>query len=139
MASSNFNAVSLLLRWLFAAALVFGSYNPTEFSYISWVMAEGTEFGPVTAIVGLALLIAWIIFLRATFMSMGWLGIILGAALFGCIIWLFVDLGWLSLDSTSTISWVALLLLSMILAVGMSWSHIRRRLSGQVSVDDVED
>lgn len=139
MSSRDFDVGSLLLRWLFAAALVFGTYNPTDFSYFSWIFAEGTEFGPVPALVGVALLIAWIVFLRATFLSLGWLGIILGAALFGCIIWLFVDLGWLSLDSTSAISWLALLLLSMILAVGMSWSHIRRRLTGQVDVDDVED
>ena len=139
MSSKDFDLGSLLLRWLFAAALVFGTYNPTEFSYFSWVFSEGFEFGPVPALVGVALLIAWIVFLRATFLSMGWLGIILGAALFACVIWLFVDLGWLSLDSTSAISWLALLLLSMILAVGMSWSHIRRRLTGQVDVDDVED
>ena len=70
---------------------------------------------------------------------MGWLGIILGAALFGCVIWLFVDLGWLSLDSTGAITWVALILVAFLLAVGMSWSHIRRRLTGQFDVDDIED
>ena len=139
MSSRDFDVGSLLLRWLFAAALVFGTYNPTDFSYFSWVFSEGVEFGPVPALVGVGLLIAWIVFLRATFLSLGWLGIILGAALFACVIWLFVDLGWLSLDSTSAISWLALLLLSLILAVGMSWSHIRRRLTGQVDVDDIED
>ncbi len=137
--AKEFTAVSFLGRWLFSAALVFGTYNPTDFSYISWVFAEGTEFGPVHALVGVALLIAWIVFLRATFLSLGWLGIVLGAALFGCIIWVFVDLGWLSLDSPTAITWVALLMLSLILAVGLSWSHIRRRLTGQVDVDDIED
>ena len=34
---------------------------------------------------------------------------------------------------------VALLLLSLILGVGMSWAHLRRMFSGQLSVDDVED
>ena len=28
---------------------------------------------------------------------------------------------------------------SLLLATGMSWSHIRRRLTGQLDVDDVED
>ncbi len=126
-------------RIVFAMALVLGTYNPTDYSYISWAFSEGHEFGPVTALVGVVLLIAWIVFLRATFLSLGWLGIILGAALFSCIIWLFVDLGWLSLESPTAITWIALLMLSMILAVGLSWSHIRRRLTGQVDVDDVED
>jgi len=33
---------------------------------------------------------------------------------------------------------VPVLVLSLILATSMSWSHIRRRLSGQLDVDDVE-
>jgi len=89
--------------------------------------------------VGLVLLIAWIIYLRATFLSMGWLGVTLGALLFACVIWLFVDLGWISLESTGVITYLALLLLSLILATGMSWSHIRRRLTGQFDVDEMDD
>ena len=91
------------------------------------------------AIVGLVLLIGWIIYLRATFLSMGWLGVTLGTALFAAIIWLLVDVGWLSVDSTGFITYLALLLASLILATGMSWSHIRRRLTGQFDVDDMDD
>ncbi|MBN7795917.1 DUF6524 family protein [Parahaliea mediterranea] len=137
--ANNFDAGSFLWRWVFALALVLGTYNPTDYSYVSWVLAEGTQFGPVIAIVGIVLLILWIIYLRATFLSMGWLGIILGAALFGCIVWLFVDLDWIQLDSASALAWVSLVLISILLAVGMSWSHIRKRLTGQIDVDDVED
>jgi membrane protein DedA with SNARE-associated domain len=89
--------------------------------------------------VGIGLLIAWIVFLRATFLAMGWLGIILDAAFFGCVVWLFVDQGWLSLEAENSMIWVILIILSLVLAVGMSWAHIRRRMSGQYSVDDVED
>lgn len=135
----DLGAGGFLARIVFAMALVFGTYNPTDFSYISWAFSEGHEFGPVTALLGVVLLIAWIVFLRATFLSLGWLGIVLGAALFGCIVWLFVDLGWFSLDSPTAITWAALVMLSLILAVGLSWSHIRRRLTGQVDVDDIED
>jgi hypothetical protein len=137
--ATNFTAGSFFARWLFAAILVFGTYNPGDYSYVKWLLSDTMEFGPVPAIIGLVLVIAWIIYLRATFLSMGWLGVCLGAALFGCIVWLFVDLGWLSLGSTSLMGYLALLLLSLILATGMSWSHIRRRLTGQIDVDDVED
>ncbi|PLW69773.1 DUF6524 family protein [Pseudohalioglobus lutimaris] len=137
--AKEFTVGSFLGRMFFAIVLVFGTYNPTDYSYVSWIMAEGTELGPIQALVGVVLLIAWIIYLRATFLSMGWLGIILGAALFGCVVWLFVDLGWLSIDSSSAISWVALILVAFLLAVGMSWSHVRRRLTGQFDVDDIED
>ena len=137
--ATEFTAGSFLERWIFAVILVFGSYNPSGHSYITWLLAEQTAFGPVVVIAGLVLLIAWIIYLRATFLSMGWLGVSLGAALFASIIWLLVNIGWLSLDSTGVITYLALLLLSLILATGMSWSHIRRRLTGQFDVDDMDD
>jgi hypothetical protein len=137
--ATEFNAGSFVGRWVFALALVLGTYNPTQWCYYSWATAESTTFGPIVAIVGILLLIGWIIFIRATFMSMGWLGITLGAALFGCLVWLMVDQGWLNLDSEGMIAWVVLVILSLILAVGMSWSHIRRRLSGQFDVDEKDD
>ena len=137
--ANDFDAGSLFARWLFAAALVFGTYNPTSYSYVSWLFAEGTEFGPIPALVGIVLLIAWIVYVRASFLSLGVFGLSLFAALFACVVWLLVDLGWLSLDSTGAITWVVLLILSLVLAIGISWSHVRRKLTGQVSVDDVED
>ena len=137
--SNEFNTVSFIARFIFAAVLVFGTYNPTDYSYLGWVFSEGTEFGPVPALLGVVLAIGWIIFLRASFNALGPLGIILGTALFSCVIWLLVDQGWLSLDATGAITWLALTLVALLLAVGMSWAHIRRRLSGQYSVDDVDD
>lgn len=137
--ASNFDTGSFFVRLLFAAALVFSTYNPTAFSYVSWVMDEDTRLGPIVALLGIALLIGWVIFARATFRSLGWFGIVLGVALFACFTWLFLDMGWVSMDSPGTLSWIGLVILSLILATGMSWSHIRRRMSGQLDVDDVED
>jgi hypothetical protein len=137
--AKEFDVLGFVARWLFAIVLVLGTYNPSGYSYINWVFTDIGAFGPVMALAGVALLIAWIIFLRATLLSLGWLGIALGAALFGCLIWLLVDVGLLSLESTGAMTWIVLLLLSLILATGMSWSHIRRRLTGQFDVDDIED
>ena len=38
MANNDFNAVSFLLRWLFALILVLGTYNPTGYCYSHWVI-----------------------------------------------------------------------------------------------------
>ena len=137
--ATEFTAVSFIARWLFALALVFGTYNPTDYSYYNWVMANNLEFTPVMALTGVALLIAWIVFLRATLVSLGWLGIILGGAFFACVIWWLIDIDVLSLESTSVLTWIILLVLSFILAAGVSWSHIRRRLTGQFDVHEQED
>ena len=137
--ASSFSIPDFLGRWLFAACLVFGTFNPTGYSYFGWMTADTTEFGPVPALASIALLIAWIVFVRATILSMGVLGVVLSGALFGCLAWLFIDLGWLDLHEGSTQTWIILTVLSLVLAVGMSWAIIRRSMSGQVSVDDVED
>ncbi len=136
------NSVGLggfLGRWAFALVLVLGTYNPTGWSFIGWTMQEETTFSPGIVIVGLLLLIGWIFLVRTTFDALGWLGVCLGAALFAAIIWFFVDLGWISMDSTSVLTWLCLVVVSLILAVGMAWSHVKRRLTGQLNVDDVED
>lgn len=137
--AATFTFSSFLIRWLFALVLVFGTYNPTAYSYLHWVTAQASEFGPVMALVGLLLLISWIIFLRASFQSLGLIGLTLWAAVFACVIWLLIDVGLLSLDSSGALTWVILFVLSLTLATGMSWSHIRRRLTGQVDVDELDD
>ncbi|MFT4824240.1 MAG: hypothetical protein ACJASY_003819 [Halioglobus sp.] len=137
--ATEFSAGSFLGRWIFALILVFGTYNPTDYSFISWITAEGTQFSPVIAVVGVLLLIGWTMFLRATLMSLGIIGIALGLALFGAIVWMMVDFGLINMEATGVLTYVALVLLSLILAIGMSWSHIRRRLSGQFDVDDRDD
>jgi len=136
MATTEFTVSSFLARWIFAAVLVFGTYNPSEFCYFKWIWDKGTEIGPVIALAGVVLLIAWIVFLKATLDSLGLLGIVLGGALFGCVIWWLIDIGLLHPESTAAFTWIILLVLSLILAAGMSWSHIRRRLTGQVDVLD---
>ncbi len=137
--SNSFGADSFFMRWVLAVILVFGTYNPTPFSYVGWLLSEGFSFGPLPALAGLLLLSLWILFLRATFLSMGWLGITLGAAIFASMLWLLIDLGLLSLESTSMLTWLSLVVLSLLLGLGISWSHMRRRLTGQIDVDDVED
>lgn len=135
----EFTAVGFFARWVFALALVGATYNPTQYSFVQWATHESTQFGPLIALAGLVLLILWVIFLRATLRSLGLVGIALGAALFGCFVWLLVEQGWLSMDSTTALTWVALVLISLILAIGLSWSHVRRRLSGQFDVDETDD
>ena len=137
--SSDLGVGGFVGRWVFALILVLGTYNPSGYSYVTWLLREGAEFGPVLAIVGLLLLIGWIFFVKTTFDALGMLGVILGGALFAAVIWLLVDLGLISMDSSGVLTWLSLIVISLILAVGMAWSHVKRRLTGQINVDDVED
>ena len=129
----------IAIRFVFALALVLCTYNPSEYSYFHWFKNTLPSFTPILAISGVVLIIGWVIYIRATFRSLGPIGLTLAALLFAAIIWLFIDMGWLSMDSFTAISWILLVILSAILAVGMSWSHIRRRFSGQMDVDEIDE
>ncbi|MEM1411734.1 MAG: DUF6524 family protein [Pseudomonadota bacterium] len=137
--SNTVGPVGFFSRWLFSLLLVLGTYNPTGYSFIGWTLGEETEFGPLIVIVGLLLLIGWIFLVKTTFDALGWLGVTLGAALFAAIIWFFIDIGWISMESTGVLTWLVLIVISLILAAGMAWSFFKRRLTGQINVDDVED
>lgn len=128
-----------LMRFLFALFLVLLTYNPSGYSYLHWLQNSFSNFGPLLAISGISLIIGWVIYLRATLRSLGLIGLILAGLFFATIIWLFIDWGWLSLNNVTVMSWVILILFSAVLGVGISWSHIRRKLSGQVDSDDVDE
>ena len=127
-----------LLRLGAAMALVFATYNPTVYSFSHWV-THLEAFTPWVALAGILLLIGWTVYLRATANSLGLFGLILAAAFFGILLWLFIYLGWIHADSFSAMTWLTEIILSGILAVGISWSHIRRRITGQVDVDEVDE
>ena len=138
MAGKGINWFGFLLRLLAAFILVFSSYNPSGYSYYHWVSENIDSLTPMIALAGVLLLIGWTILLRATFRSLGPFGLLLAAAFLGVLLWMMIDWGWFDADSLTAVTYIVLVVLSGILAIGVSWSHIRRRITGQIDVDDVE-
>jgi uncharacterized protein DUF6524 len=62
--------------------------------------------------------------LRLTLRSMGGLGLLLANAFLAALFWLFADWGWLPIEDVAAISWLGVLSVAAILAVGMSWSRL---------------
>ena len=124
-----------MLRVVFAVALVLLSFNPSGYSFYHWIMSGAQEPIALKAFAGVALLIGWVICLRTAFVALGWLGVILGLALLGTLVWLLVDTKLIDPNYPSVLAWVALVILGAVLGVGLSWSLIRTRLTGQVEVD----
>jgi len=127
------------LRLLAAFVLVFSTYNPSELSYYHWVSKNLTSLNPLMALAGIVLLIGWTIYLRATARSLGIFGLLLAAAFFGTLLWLVIDWGLVAADSITAITYIILVIMCGILAIGISWSHVRRRMTGQVDVDEIEN
>ena len=135
----NLTASGVALRFLYALLLVLLSYNPSGYSYFHWMHNTFNHITPYVVIAGIILLIGWGIYIKATFNSLGFTGVIALAALFACLVWLFIYWGFLSIKDISAMAWVIEVLLAAMLTVGMCWSHFVRRMSGQVDVDEIED
>ena len=128
----------VMLRFGFALALVLLTFNPTGFSYAHWFAKHFPHITPLIVLAGLVLLGGWIVFVRATMRSLGAGGVVLALLVAAALIWLFVSWGWIDLANAGALTWVTLVVTAIVLAVGLSWSHIRRRLSGQADVDEIE-
>ncbi|MEM7413686.1 MAG: DUF6524 family protein [Myxococcota bacterium] len=126
------------LRFLGALVLIAATYNPEGTSYYHWVTEAAGGFDAVQAFVGVVLLIGWTVYLRASTRSLGAIGFVLAAAFFGTLVWMGIDFGLISRDSPRVLTWVSIFAFAGILAAGMSWSHVRRRLAGQVDVDETD-
>jgi hypothetical protein len=136
--SADFDWMGFGIRLAATLVLVLATYNPSGWSFAHWVQNgfSNDGLGPEHFVAGIVILIGWVILLTATQRSMGTFGLILEALLFGGIVWLLVDFGILSIDSVTEFTWVILIILSLMLAIGLSWSHVWRRLTGQFEVDD---
>ncbi|MDD5033190.1 MAG: DUF6524 family protein [Methylococcaceae bacterium] len=146
MQKDSLASSGILLRFVFALALVYATYNPEGYSYFHWIKASLSQ--PETGLLGsnalkflagIILLTGWVIYANATRHSLGILGVILTLALCGGVIWLFAEMNLFDPDNVKTIAHLTEIVVSTVLTLGMSWSHLSRRLSGQVDIDAGDD
>ena len=135
--------MGFILRWLFAFVLVAATYNPTSWNYVSWAASNWTTGNfsnqlPLTLLFGLILIVGYVIYINATLRSIGLFGMLLLLAVVATLLWFLWDRGWLSLQNASINTWLGLLVLSAILGIGMTWSIVSRRISGQIDVDETD-
>jgi hypothetical protein len=131
-------------RFLLALLLVYGTFNPLGRSWFHWAVlptlrdpGSVTNIGPLKVLVGLLLLIGWVFLIQATRRSLGTVGVVLGLAVCGVLIWLLISWNVLAPGSTSSIVHLVLISVALILAIGSGWSIITRKVTGQVDTDEV--
>ena len=130
--------MGIFLRWLGAFALLAATFNPTSWNFVRWAEANYTTQMPLTLLLGLLLGVGYLIYIGATLRSIGTFGVILVGAIVGALVWVLTDYGVLTLGSTALMIWLGIFALCVVLGVGLSWSILRQRLSGQASVDEIE-
>jgi len=131
--------MGFIIRWAFAFVLLAVTYNPTDWNYVRWSMANADTNLSVTVLLGLILLVGYIVYLRATLRSIGIFGMVLILAVVATLLWVLFDQGVISLDNPTVNTWIGIVALSVVLAIGLSWSIVRRRLTGQTDVDDIDE
>ncbi len=130
--------MGIFLRWLGAFGLLAATFNPTEWNFIRWAEANYTTQMPLTLLLGLLLGVGYMIYIGATLRSIGAFGVILVGAIVAALIWVLMDYGVLTLQNTDLNLWLGIFALSVVLGIGLSWSILRQRLSGQASVDEID-
>ena len=142
MSNQNITASGIVMRFLVALIMVFAVYNPHGWSYFHWLSNAlvGDTVGGLALLIfaGVVILIGFTIYIRATLRSLGIFGLILASAFFATLIWLLLDSGLGSVINEVIMQDILLLIMAAVLGTGMCWSHIRRRLTGQSDVDDVD-
>jgi len=131
--------MGFLIRWIFAFVLIAATFNPTDWNFTRWALENFDSNIPLTVLFGLLLFIGYVIYLRATLRSIGGFGMFLVFAVFAALIWVLYDIGVLSLKNSNLNVWMGILALSLILGIGLSWSFVRRAISGQFDVDDADE
>jgi Family of unknown function (DUF6524) len=130
--------MGFLLRWLGAFLLLAAIFNPTRWNYVTWATEHWSDQMPLVIFLGLILTVLAMVYLVSTMRSIGILGAIVIAAIFGAGLWVLTDWGLLGLSNAALNVWLTILALSLILGIGMSWSILRQRLSGQQTTDEVD-
>jgi hypothetical protein len=120
-----------------SVVLVLVTFNPSGLSYFHWVTGGENTFSAAQAVVGALLLSAWALGVRASFASLGPLGLGLAFLVCASLVWLFAEWGWLDPSRPSVLAWVGLIVVGVILGVGLCWSLVRRGVTGQVDVDEL--
>lgn len=138
MAREEMGIGGAFIRMVMALLLVLATFNPTGYSYFHWVQPDFPKVDAVKALAGVVLLIGWVIFFRSTMRSLGLIGVILALLFFGALVWVAVQYGWLESGNTRVFVWIGLFVIAAILGVGVFWSHVRKRLTGQTDVDEVQ-
>ena len=126
--------MGMILRILFALAIVVATWNPTGYSYVQWALIDTSTFDATKALVGVLLLAAWLMCIRATWVSLGLMGVILAAIVIGVFVWWLLSMGIVSSDQR-TMQWIGVIAIGVVLGIGMGWSLFRAKATGVVETD----
>jgi hypothetical protein len=118
-------------RWLASLFVVFATYNPSGYSYYHWIVARTDDHLSLKVAAGVLLATGYLVAARISRAAIGTSGFVTGL-----VAAIFFSYGVASLVSAggslgAALHYVYLTALATAIAVGISWSHMKHRLTGQ--------
>ncbi len=135
--SAGMTVPGFIVRLLMTCTLVFGTYNPSGYSYLHWVTVGPPGDWDLKLFFGCVIFSSFVWYLAITDHAIGLWGSALVAAILRALAWVLVDYGIISLSDLVAITYALLMGVSIYLAIGMSYSGFGGRLSGQLDSFDL--
>jgi hypothetical protein len=138
MANEPLPLAFVFARFLCALALVLATYNPTGYSFYHWIIALGEGLLSLKVVVAMTLAMIYYMLFRVVFAAFRRSGMIVGGlagVLFA------TELARVAATGHSQHTWhfyfllgqyVTLCAVAIVLSIGVSWSHLMERLTGQL-------
>ncbi len=121
----------ILVRALICFFVVFATWNPTGYSFVSWAHSSPWATAPEIAAAGALLVALHILFIRIAWLSLGPDGISASLAILLAGLLTLHEFNAIDLWQSDAWPYVFLVGLSLVLAIGMTWSLLKRRIVGQ--------
>ena len=126
-----------IVRMLLTLLTVFGTYNPSGYSYYHWLWMEESGDWTLKLFAGTVIVFLLYTHVMATWRSINVIGVTMVSLIFITNVWMLWDHGLLDLSDPTTVTLVMLSGVTLVLGVGFCWSLVRYRLSGQVDSQNV--
>jgi hypothetical protein len=132
----KFGFVSMLVRWFMIMGVLTAIYNPSGRSFVHWAV-EGTAPLSLRVAVGSVLLARLAYCYRLSVRALGPIGVLMLAALLAVMATALVDIGLIQPQGRAAMIAYLQAIITTGLTVGVSWSALRTRISGQIDSDDI--
>lgn len=129
----------LLFRILIAAIVVISTYNPSGKSIYHWVLRQENMTDAWVILVAIVTVLINLALIIAAWKALGMIGTIIILILFAAVAYLSLQEGWVAAGNAASIQWLALILYSVFLGIGLAGAIIWRRATGQVVTDEADD
>ena len=121
----------IIVRILTCFLLVFATWNPTGYSFLNWARYYPTATAPEIAVAGTLLLALHILFARIAWLSLGADGVIAAVVIIFAGMLTLYQFDLIDPWQDAMLWYMALSMFALLLAIGMSWSLLKRRIVGQ--------